>query len=33
VDSVVVRWPSGKIDTLGPQIVNRELVIKEGRTP
>jgi enediyne biosynthesis protein E4 len=33
VDSVVVRWPSGKIDKLGPQSVDREIVIEEGRTP
>ena len=30
VDSIVIRWPSGKIDRLGPQTVDKEIVIKEG---
>jgi hypothetical protein len=30
VDSVVVRWPSGKVDSLGTQAVDRELVVEEG---
>jgi hypothetical protein len=31
VDSIVVRWPSGKIDTIGAQSVDQQLVIEEGR--
>jgi hypothetical protein len=30
VDSIVIHWPSGKVDTLGPQIADQELVIQEG---
>jgi hypothetical protein len=30
VKSIIVRWPSGKMDTLGPQPADREIVIKEG---
>jgi hypothetical protein len=31
VDSIVIRWPSGKAETLGPQSADQELVIEEGR--
>jgi hypothetical protein len=31
VDSVVVRWPSGKVDTIGPQSADQQLTIKEGQ--
>jgi hypothetical protein len=31
VDSVVVRWPSGLIDRIGPQTADQELVIEEGK--
>jgi hypothetical protein len=30
VDSVVVHWPSGKVDTIGRQPSDQELVIEEG---
>src|SRR5437899_9981737 len=30
VDSIVVRWPSGKVDTLGPRSADQELLIREG---
>jgi hypothetical protein len=30
-DSIVVRWPSGRVDTLGPEPADQELVIEEGR--
>jgi hypothetical protein len=31
VDSVVVRWPSGAIDSIGTGAVDQELVIQEGK--
>jgi hypothetical protein len=31
VDSVVVRWPSGKTDNIGPESADQELVIEEGK--
>jgi enediyne biosynthesis protein E4 len=31
VDSIVVHWPSGKIDEIGPQKVDHELLLEEGR--
>lgn len=31
VDSIVVRWPSGVIDNIGPQNSDRELIIEEGK--
>ena len=31
VDSVVVHWPCGKVETLGPEAADQELVIEEGR--
>ena len=30
VDSVVIRWPSGQIDKLGPEPADQELVVEEG---
>ncbi len=30
VDSIVVRWPSGKVETLGPEAADQGLVIEEG---
>jgi len=27
----VVRWPSGKVDTLGPRSADQELLIREGQ--
>jgi hypothetical protein len=31
VDSIVVRWPSGTVDTIGTEAADQELVIKEGK--
>jgi enediyne biosynthesis protein E4 len=31
VDAIVVRWPSGKVDTLGPENADQELRIEEGK--
>ncbi len=31
VDSIVVHWPSGKVDTIGPQPADQKLDIEEGR--
>jgi len=31
VDTIVVHWPSGKVDTIGPQSADQELDIEEGR--
>jgi hypothetical protein len=31
VDSIVVHWPSGKIDTIGAQPADRQFIIEEGR--
>jgi enediyne biosynthesis protein E4 len=31
VDSIVVRWPSGTVDRMGPQAADQELIIEEGR--
>jgi len=30
VDSITIHWPSGRVDTLGPQSVDQELVLREG---
>jgi len=30
VDAIVIRWPSGQVDKLGPEPADRELVIREG---
>jgi hypothetical protein len=31
VDSIIVHWPSGKVDTIGPQSADQELHIEEGK--
>jgi enediyne biosynthesis protein E4 len=31
VDSIIIHWPSGKVDTLGPVKADQELVIREGQ--
>jgi enediyne biosynthesis protein E4 len=31
VESITVRWPSGKVDVVGSQAVDQELLIKEGK--
>lgn len=31
VDSISIHWPSGKVDTFGPEIADQELVVQEGR--
>ena len=31
IEKIVVRWPSGKLDTIGNEPVDRELTIEEGR--
>ncbi len=31
IDSIVVRWPSGKVDTVGAEDVDQELRIQEGK--
>jgi hypothetical protein len=31
VDGIVIRWPSGQVDKLGPEAADQELVIQEGR--
>ena len=31
IDSIVVRWPSGQIDRIGPQPADQQLTIEEGR--
>ena len=30
VESVIVRWPSGQVDKLGPEAADQEIVIGEG---
>jgi hypothetical protein len=30
VDAILIRWPSGQMDKLGPETVDQELVIQEG---
>ena len=30
VDSIVIRWPSGQVDKLGPEAADQELVVREG---
>jgi hypothetical protein len=30
-DSILVRWPSGTIDRLGPQAADQEIVVEEGK--
>jgi len=31
VESIVVRWPSGQVDRVGPQTADQQLTIEEGR--
>jgi hypothetical protein len=31
VESIVIRWPSGQVDKLGPEVADQELVVEEGR--
>ncbi|GAC1436598.1 MAG: CRTAC1 family protein [Terriglobales bacterium] len=31
VDSIVIRWPAGRLETLGPEDADQGLVIEEGR--
>jgi enediyne biosynthesis protein E4 len=31
VDSIIIHWPSGKVETLGPQKADQELVVREGQ--
>jgi enediyne biosynthesis protein E4 len=31
VDSILVRWPSGKVDSMGSQAADKELLIEEGK--
>jgi enediyne biosynthesis protein E4 len=31
VDGIVIHWPSGQVDKLGPEAADQELVIQEGR--
>jgi hypothetical protein len=31
VDTVVIHWPSGKVENLGPEKADQELVVEEGR--
>jgi enediyne biosynthesis protein E4 len=31
VDSIVIRWPSGQVDRIGPQTVDQELTIQEEK--
>lgn len=30
-DSIVIRWPSGIVDRVGPQAANQEIVVEEGK--
>jgi hypothetical protein len=30
VDAIVIHWPSGQIDKLGPEAADQELVVREG---
>jgi hypothetical protein len=30
VDAIVIRWPSGQLDKLGPEAADQELVVREG---
>ena len=31
VERIVIRWPSGRVDKLGPEAADQELVVEEGR--
>jgi len=30
IDAIVIRWPSGQVDKLGPEAADQELVLREG---
>jgi hypothetical protein len=30
VDGIVIRWPSGQVEKLGPEAADQELVVREG---
>src|SRR5207302_4391345 len=30
-DSIIIRWPSGIVDRMGPQAANQEIVVEEGK--
>ncbi len=30
-DSIIIRWPSGAVDRLGPQAADQEIVVEEGK--
>jgi len=30
-DSILIRWPSGTVDRLGPQAADQEIVVEEGK--
>jgi hypothetical protein len=31
VDSIVIRWPSGAVEKLGPESADQELVLQQGK--
>lgn len=31
IESIVIRWPSGRVDKLGPEAADQEIVVQEGR--
>ena len=31
VDSIVIRWPSGAVEKLGPESADQEIVLQEGK--
>ena len=31
VDTIVIRWPSGQVEKLGPEAADQELLVQEGR--
>jgi len=31
IDHITVRWPSGRVDEIGPESADQELIIKEGQ--
>jgi hypothetical protein len=30
VDAIVIRWPSGQVDKMGPEAADQQLVVREG---
>jgi hypothetical protein len=30
-DSIIIRWPSGTVDRLGPQAADQEIIVEEGK--